>query len=125
MRGRPGVHRGQDLLARKGGPAVFLGRWLALGPGARARAGRDEWHALPDVPRFNVAGGIVWGTTFVLIGYGAGTSYTAVAKTVGTYSLGILAAIVVGVVVYVVIRRRRDRQHRRWGERWRRGEDAP
>jgi membrane-associated protein len=62
---------------------------------------------------YNAVGGIVWGTTFVLIGFGAGTSYAAVAKTVGTYSLGILAAVVVGVVVYVVVRRRRDR--RTWG----------
>ncbi len=62
---------------------------------------------------YNAVGGIVWGTTFVLIGYAAGTSYTAVAKTVGAYSLGLLGVVIVAVIVTVVLRRRRD--HRKWG----------
>jgi hypothetical protein len=48
-----------------------------------------------------------------MIGYGAGTSYAAVAKTIGFYSLGLLGAVVVAVVVFVGVRRRRD--HRKWG----------
>ncbi len=112
LRGHPGVRRGQDLLARRGGPAVFLGRWLALAralvPGLAGMSGMRYRTFLA----YNAAGGIVWGTTFVLIGYGAGTSYAAVAKTVGVYSLAILAVVVVAVVVAVVIRRRRD--HRKW-----------
>jgi membrane-associated protein len=113
LRGQAGVRRGQDLLARRGGPAVFLGRWLALAralvPGLAGMSGMRYRTFLA----YNAAGGIVWGITFVLIGYGAGTSYAAVAKTVGVYSLAILAAVVVGVVVTVVIRRRRA--HRKWG----------
>ncbi len=114
LRGHAAVHRSQELLARYGGPAVFLGRWLAL---ARALvpglAGMSTMRYRTFLV-FNVAGGIAWGSTFVLIGYGAGTSYTAVAKTVGTYSLAILGAIVVAVVVFVVVRHRRQR--RQWGE---------
>ncbi len=114
LRGQPGVHRGQDLLARRGGPAVFLGRWLALAralvPGLAGMSGMRYRTFLT----YNAAGGIAWGTTFVLIGYGAGTSYAAVAKTVGVYSLAILATVVVVVVIAVVIRHRRAR--RRWGE---------
>ncbi len=113
LRGQAGVHRGQDLLARRGGPAVFLGRWLALAralvPGLAGMSGMSYRTFLT----YNAAGGIVWGTTFVLIGYGAGTSYAAVAKTVGVYSLAILGTIVVAVVVAVVIRHRRAR--RKWG----------
>ena len=77
LRGKPGVHRGQDLLARRGGPAVFLGRWLALAralvPGLAGMSGMSYRTFLA----YNTAGGIVWGTTFVLIGYVAGTSYAA------------------------------------------------
>jgi membrane-associated protein len=113
LRGQAGVRRGQDLLARKGGPAVFLGRWLALAralvPGLAGMSGMRYRTFLT----YNAVGGIVWGTTFVLIGYGAGTSYAAVAKTVGTYSLAILAAVIVSVVAYVLVRRRHD--HRKWG----------
>ena len=69
LRGQAGVHRGQDLLARRGGPAVFLGRWLALAralvPGLAGMSGMRYRTFLA----YNAAGGIVWGTTFVLIGY--------------------------------------------------------
>ncbi len=113
LRGHPGVNRGTALLAKRGGPAVFLGRWLALAralvPGLAGMSGMRYRTFLT----YNAMGGIVWGTTFVLIGYGAGTSYAAVAKTVGTYSLLVLGVVVLAVVAYVVVRRRRDR--RRWG----------
>ena len=114
LRGQPGVRRGQDLLARRGGPAVFLGRWLALAralvPGLAGMSGMRYRTFLT----YNAAGGIAWGTTFVLIGYGAGTSYAAVAKTVGVYSLAILGTVVVAVVITLVVRHRRAR--RKWGE---------
>ena len=114
LRGHPGVHRGQDLLARRGGPAVFLGRWVALAralvPGLSGMSGMRYRTFLA----YNALGGILWGTTYVMIGYAAGTSYAAVAKTVGIYSLAILGVAVVAVVAYVVVRRRR--QGRKWGE---------
>jgi membrane-associated protein len=114
LRGQPGLHRGQELLARRGGPAVFLGRWVALAralvPGLAGMSGMSYRTFLT----YNAAGGIAWGTTFVMIGYGAGTSYAAVAKTVGTYSLAILGTVVAAVVVVVVIRHRRARQ--KWGD---------
>lgn len=113
LRGRAGVRRGQDLLARRGGPAVFLGRWLALAralvPGLAGMSGMRYTTFLA----YNAVGGIAWGTTFVLIGYGAGTSYAAVAKTVGVYSLAVLGAVVLAVGVFVVLRHRRARQ--KWG----------
>ncbi|MDR3649753.1 MAG: DedA family protein [Acidimicrobiales bacterium] len=114
LRGHPGVNRGQDLLARRGGPAVFLGRWLALAralvPGLSGMSGMRYRTFLA----YNALGGILWGTAYVMIGYAAGTSYAAVAKTVGIYSLAILGVVVVAVVTYVMVRRRR--QSRKWGE---------
>jgi len=113
LRGHPGVNRGTDLLARRGGPAVFLGRWLALAralvPGLAGMSGMRYRTFLT----YNALGGIVWGTTFVLIGYAAGTSYAAVAKTAGTYALVVLGVVILAVVVYVLVRRRRDRG--KWG----------
>jgi len=113
LRGHPGVTRGKDLLARRGGPAVFLGRWVALAralvPGLSGMSGMRYRTFLA----YNAVGGIVWGTTYVLIGYAAGTSYAAVAKTVGIYALAILGVVIVAVVAYVMVRHRR--QSRRWG----------
>ena len=112
LRNNPGIRRGTELIARFGGPAVFLGRWIALAralvPGLSGLSGMRYRTFL----FFNALGGIAWGTTFIFIGFAAGKSYAAVARTIGTYSLGIVAAVVAAVVVVVVIRRRRERM--RW-----------
>jgi membrane protein DedA with SNARE-associated domain len=113
LRGHAGVRRGEELLARYGGPAVFLGRWVAL---ARALVpGLSGMSAMRyrTFLFYNAIGGVVWGTTFVMIGYAAGTSYTAVARTVGTFSFVIVGVVVLAVVAYVMVRRRRER--RQWG----------
>jgi membrane-associated protein len=109
VRNNPGVQRGEELLARYGGPAVFLGRWIALAralvPGLTGMSGMRYRTFLA----YNAAGGVVWGTTYVLIGYAAGASYTAVAGRVGAYALAIVGALVLAVVAVVVLRRRRRR----------------
>lgn len=108
LRGRPGVRRGEELLSRYGGPAVFLGRWVALAralvPGLTGMSGMRYRTFL----LYNATGGITWGTAFVVIGYVAGTSYTAVASRVGAYALAIVAVVVLGVVAVVIRRRRRE-----------------
>jgi len=99
----------QDFLARRGGWAVLLGRWVAFF--------RAVMPALAGVARmpyrlflpFNAAGGIIWGTVVVLVGYLAGASYEKV-----EHWLGRGAPILVGVVALVAlavwwVRRRRER----------------
>ena len=68
----------------------------------------------PTFLLYNALGGTVWGTTYVLIGYLAGSSYTVIANRVGTYALVIVGVVAVVLVAFVVIRRRRER--RRTGE---------
>ena len=113
LRNNPGVRRGTELIARFGGPAVFLGRWIALAralvPGLSGMSGMRYRTFLT----FNALGGLAWGSTFVTIGFVAGKSYSKVAKTIGTYSLIIVGVLVVAVVVFTFVRRRRER--RRWG----------
>ena len=115
LRNNPGVRRGTELIARFGGPAVFLGRWIALAralvPGLTGLSGMRYRTFL----FFNAVGGIAWGTTFVLIGYAAGNAYATVARTIGTYSLVIVGVVGVAIVMFVVIRRRQE--HMRWGSR--------
>lgn len=112
LRGHPAVRRGEALLARYGGPAVFLGRWVALAralvPGLSGMSGMRYRTFIS----FNAAGGTVWGTTYVMIGFAAGTSYAAIAQRAGTYALVIVGVVVVVVVALVLVRRRRE--HRRW-----------
>ena len=107
-----GVHKATQLIARFGGPAVFLGRWVALAramvPGLSGMSGMRYRTFL----LFNALGGIAWGTTFVLVGYAAGASYEKVAKTIGVYSLAVVGVVVVAVAVRIAFRKRRERRER-------------
>ena len=62
----------EDFLARRGGVAVFLGRFVAFFraviPALAGSAGMPYRRFLA----FNAAGAVVWGTGFVLLGYLAG-----------------------------------------------------
>jgi membrane protein DedA with SNARE-associated domain len=101
------LDKAQDLLRRRGGPAVFLGRFVSFFRAVMpALAGTSRMH-YPTFLAYNAAGGLIWGAGFVLLGYLAGHSYAAVASVVGrdvALAIGVLAAI---VVVVVVLRRRR------------------
>jgi membrane-associated protein len=99
----------QDMLRRRGGPAVFLGRWTAF-----FRAVMPGLAGLSKMPYrvflfWNALGGLAWGVTFSLVGYFAGASYEKVATTIGKGSAVVLALLViVGLIVWHVRRKRRD-----------------
>lgn len=113
LRSNLGVHKARQLIARFGGPAVFIGRWVALAralvPGLSGMSGMRYRTFL----FWNALGGIIWGTTFVMVGYAAGHAYEKVARTIGLYSLVIVGVIVVAVVVRIVYRRRHEGRERR------------
>jgi membrane protein DedA with SNARE-associated domain len=100
----------QDLLARRGGTAVFLGRFVAFFRAVMpALAGISHMRYRRFLP-FNAAGGLVWGVGFVLLGYFAGNSYARIEKLVGR-TLAIVVAIVV-IAALIVWRVRRSRAER-------------
>lgn len=107
LKNYPGVRRAEGLIARFGGPAVFLGRWIALAralvPGISGMSGMRY----PVFLLFNALGGIAWGSTFVFVGYAAGTAYSRIATRIGIYSLAVVGALVLALVVWIVVRRRR------------------
>ena len=93
---RGGVERTRSVLSRRGGTAVFLGRFIAVAraimPAAAGAAGvRPATFAV-----YNVLGGVLWGAGYCLLGYLAGSAYVVVERRVGT---GL--AIAIGVVVVV------------------------
>jgi membrane-associated protein len=102
------VDRARNLLARRGGRAVFLGRFIAF-----FRAVIPALAGAANMPyrrflAFNAAGGLVWGGGAVVAGYLAGNSYQVVEKYVGRGTAIALAAVaVIALVVW------RVRAHRR------------
>jgi len=97
-------------LARRGGSAVFLGRFVAfLRAVMPALAGTAGMH-YPRFLAFNAAGGVVWGTGVVLIGYLAGHSYAKVEKTFGQVAAVVVLAVVLIAIGIWTVRRHRRRQ---------------
>ena len=113
LRGHPGVNRGQALLARRGGPAVFLGRWVALAralvPGLSGMSGMRYRTFLA----YNAMGGICGGRRradrvrggHVVRGGGQDGGDATRWPSSASWWLA--------VVVYVVVRHRR--QSAKWG----------
>jgi membrane protein DedA with SNARE-associated domain len=102
----------QDFLRRRGGSAVFLGRWTAffraVMPALAGLSGMKYRVFLP----WNALGGIAWGATAVTAGYLAGESYHRVEKWLGRGAAIIVAVIVlVAVAVWAVRRRRAEARH--------------
>jgi len=108
-RHRARIDRAQGFLRRRGGVAVFLGRFTAFFRAmmpALAGASRMPYRRFL---LWNALGGVVWGTVFVVLGYVAGASYHQVEKQVGR---GIALALVVVVVGLLVAWRMRSERHK-------------
>jgi len=102
------IERAQMFLRRRGGIAVFLGRFTAF-----FRAMMPALAGASHMPyrRFllwNAFGGLVWGSVFVVVGYAAGASYHQVEKQVGRGIAVGLVVVVIGLVVAWRLRRARE-----------------
>jgi membrane-associated protein len=96
----------RNFLARRGGSAVFLGRWVAFFRAVMPALAGIARMPYPRVLAFNAAGGLAWGAAVVLVGYAAGASYAQVEKVVGRDAgLVVLAVAVIGLLVWRVSRR--------------------
>ena len=98
----------QRFLRERGGWAVFLGRFTAflraVMPGLAGTSRMPYRRFLA----FNAAGALVWGGGVALLGFFAGTSYSAVEKLLGRSSALLIAVfVVVGLLAW---RRQRLRE---------------
>jgi membrane protein DedA with SNARE-associated domain len=101
------ISRAQAFLRRRGGIAVFLGRFTAF-----FRAMMPALAGASHMPyrRFllwNAIGGLVWGVLFVLVGFAAGASYHRVEKLVGRGIALALVLLVIGLLVVWRVRSER------------------
>jgi membrane protein DedA with SNARE-associated domain len=100
------VDRARAAVIRHGGKTVFLGRFTAalrvLVPGTAGMAGVPYRRFL----LFNAAGGVVWGVSFVIVGYLAGAGWRHAASLAGTAGLVALVVVALAVAAVVVVRRR-------------------
>jgi len=107
------VERAKALVRRLGGRAVFVGRFAAglraLVPGLAGAAGMPY----RTFAVYNAAGGVLWATGSVLLGFAAGGAYRTAERVVGQAGLVLLGAIVVGATAMALVHRRRQGHRRR------------
>lgn len=101
------MHGAEDTVRRYGGRAVFVGRFTAalraLVPGTAGMSGVRYGKFLA----WNAAGGTIWATIFVMIGYLAGSQYQSIEKYANYIGIGLL--VVIAVVLLVRHRRNKSR----------------
>jgi membrane-associated protein len=101
------------LVRRLGGRAVFVGRFTAalraLVPGLAGIAGMPYC----TFAAYNLAGGVLWATGFVLLGFAAGRAWRAAEHIAGRVGLVLLGVILVGAAAAALVRRRRSGRHGR------------
>lgn len=104
---RSRIDAARETLARRGGIAVFLGRFVAFLRAVMPFLAGTSHMRYRRFLAYNAAGGLVWGVGVVLLGYLAGNSYAAIEKTFGRVAAIVVAAIVVVALIVWRIRRRR------------------
>ncbi|WP_151083839.1 DedA family protein [Nocardioides cynanchi] len=101
------IEAAQAYLRRRGGRAVVMGRFTAFLRAvmpALAGASRMEYRRFLA---FNAAGGVLWGSACVLLGYFAAHSISRVTHYLGLTSAAIVVVIVLGLL-WAWHRRTRD-----------------
>ncbi|MDQ0730375.1 DedA family protein [Arthrobacter sp. B1I2] len=107
------LENAQDFLRRKGGSAVFLGRFTAFFRAVMPALAGTSRMPYGRFLAWNAMGGLVWGTGFVLLGFLAGNSYEAVAQAAGRDLAVVIGLVAVAAFIAWHIRSRRRRQRRR------------
>jgi membrane-associated protein len=102
------------LLARRGGSAVFLGRFVAFFRAVMPALAGASRMPYPRFLAFNAAGGLCWGVAAVLLGYLAGDSYARIEKVVGrdAAAVAVTLLVIAGLIVWRVRRTRGESAER-------------
>jgi membrane-associated protein len=109
MRRLPGgPHRARQALRDRGGLAVMLGRFVAFVRAVMPAAAGAVRVPYRTFLLYNVAGGLVWGVGYCLLGYLAGSAYGAVERRVGTGLAVAVALVLVAALGVWAVRRHRS-----------------
>jgi membrane-associated protein len=101
------MERAEELLRRRGGTAVFIGRFIAFLRSIMPFLAGSSHLRYRRFAVYNAAGGLVWGVGSVLLGYLAGNSYKAIERAVGPVTAIIFAVLVIAGLIAWSVRRHR------------------
>jgi membrane protein DedA with SNARE-associated domain len=113
LMGSIAVQRTTSLLERRGGPAVFIGRFVtfarAVVPGLAGIVGLRYRTFLG----YNALGGLLWGVGYTLLGYLVGRSFNRIVSDLSSASLVLVGVAGIGVAAYLLFRRRSQKRRAR------------
>jgi membrane protein DedA with SNARE-associated domain len=105
---RPALERALEGLRRRGPIYVFIGRFTAF---LRAVMPGLAGMSRMNYRRFLVAnalGGLIWGVTFTLLGYFAGTALTRIEKYASWVGLCVLIAMILFFIIFHFVKKSRQ-----------------
>ncbi len=101
--------RAHEYVHRRGGLAIFFGRWIGVLRAVVPAIAGDARMRYRDFFLWNVLGALVAVPTIIIIGYVAGSSYQAVEARLGQASYVLLALVAIAFITRVVVTKRRER----------------
>jgi membrane protein DedA with SNARE-associated domain len=105
------IEKAQAILRRRGGLAVFFGRFTAFFRAMMPALAGASHMRYRKFLLWNAIGGVLWGTLYVVLGYLAGASYHQVERQVGRgLAVGLAVIVVAAIVVWRVRAGRRESQ---------------
>jgi membrane protein DedA with SNARE-associated domain len=105
---RGALERALEGLRRRGPIYVFIGRFTAF---LRAVMPGLAGMSRMNYRRFfiaNALGGLIWGVSFTLLGYFAGTALTRIEKYASWAGLSVLIAMILFFVIFHFVRKSRE-----------------
>lgn len=106
------VEKTEAWFNKHGGKAVFFGRFIPIFRSFISIPAGLERMAMPKFLLYTTAGSLIWNTVFILLGYKLGQHWDVVETYVGAYSKFVVAAVIIAVIVFVVLRIRSMRRDR-------------
>jgi membrane-associated protein len=107
-----GVDQTRVVLARRGGAAVLLGRFVAIVRALMPAAAGAAGVRFRTFTFYNVLGGLIWGVGYVVLGYVAGSAYAVIEREVGAGLAIAIGVVVVAAVAVWLYRRHRSAARR-------------
>ena len=106
---RSHIDKAHSFFERNGAKTILFGRFVAvLRTWASVIAGA-ACMSFKQFVAYNTLGSIVWAIVFGLLGYYFGHDLPLLERYISRASLGVLIALVVGIAVWVILRRLRNR----------------
>jgi membrane protein DedA with SNARE-associated domain len=104
-RRRKQIDEARSTLSRRGGPAVFVARFVAFLRAMMPFLAGAAPLRYRTFLAYNAFGGIAWGVSSVLIGYLAGLSFQSVAQVFGTATAIVAAVLIIAALIVYRVRR--------------------